>query len=332
MSYTVLFDNLNPNIEYIGWAQPGIFTDQPYWAIMRVTTVGSLITVEWADGNTNLDKIWDDRANYIYDIFSYNYSNGPQSLITLLDYYTNLLIIQYHDKPKAQATIQVLLNSLFPINQATGNLLFEDIRDAYNLDTAVGVNLDVIGKYVGVDRNWEGHSFDNKPVFCMFDSNFDIDNQYELGFSAPTNKVKGKFLGPKDVLSQANRLIDDDYRILIKLKIVRNNINNSVKSIKEGLYKFFSTAIQVFSNGSKRMTLAVDTSLTPLIKAALQKDVFPRPMGVAINLVKFDPNTNYFCMVGNTGFIPTNSHLLGMNPPTNLISGTMLRNTNFIKV
>ena len=60
-------------------------------------------------------------------------------------YLANLLIIQYHNKPKAVATIKAI-GSLFPVD------LILQIRDAFNIDTATGACLDVIGKYVGVTR------------------------------------------------------------------------------------------------------------------------------------------------------------------------------------
>ena len=67
----------------------------------------------------------------------------------LIDYYTNLLIIQYNSKEKARATIELFSRVLL----ADG--IFFDVLNAYNLDTAVGHQLDVIGKYVGVDRYYD---------------------------------------------------------------------------------------------------------------------------------------------------------------------------------
>lgn len=62
------------------------------------------------------------------------------------DYYKNLLIIQYHDLPKATATIGVVVNC------ATGDEIQQQLYEAFNIDTAVGVQLDMIGDFVGVKR------------------------------------------------------------------------------------------------------------------------------------------------------------------------------------
>jgi hypothetical protein len=64
----------------------------------------------------------------------------------LATYYANLLILQYLQKPKAYAMVKALVTPLI-MDQLP--LL---VQDAFNIDTAVGVQLDVIGKYVGARR------------------------------------------------------------------------------------------------------------------------------------------------------------------------------------
>ncbi len=70
-----------------------------------------------------------------------------------LQYYSDLLILQYKGKPKAQATIQALASQLLCSNISIA------IRDAFNIDpslgpVAIGVQLDIIGKYAGVTRDY----------------------------------------------------------------------------------------------------------------------------------------------------------------------------------
>lgn len=62
-------------------------------------------------------------------------------------YLSSLLIIQYHGKPKATATIKALAQ-MFPLD-----LIFT-VRDAFDLDTATGKALDTLAKYIGVSRNY----------------------------------------------------------------------------------------------------------------------------------------------------------------------------------
>ncbi len=68
-------------------------------------------------------------------------------LQALEDYYKNLLIIQYHDKEKAQSVIKDWVDCMI----ADGFLL--ELDGAYSPDSAVGVQLDTLGKILGLNRN-----------------------------------------------------------------------------------------------------------------------------------------------------------------------------------
>lgn len=61
-------------------------------------------------------------------------------------YYAKLLILQYRGKDKAFATIEAVVN---PVVMDQLPLL---VADAFNLDTAEGDQLDVLGKYIGLSR------------------------------------------------------------------------------------------------------------------------------------------------------------------------------------
>lgn len=63
-------------------------------------------------------------------------------------YYSNLLILQYHNKPKAKATIEASVGLL------PDNLILEVIN-GFDIETAVGKQLDILGIYVGVDRFYD---------------------------------------------------------------------------------------------------------------------------------------------------------------------------------
>lgn len=68
----------------------------------------------------------------------------------LLSYYENLLIIQYNNKPKARATIRLLISTLL------ANNIVSQVNNSFDLNTAIGVQLDTIGKYLDLDRNNDG--------------------------------------------------------------------------------------------------------------------------------------------------------------------------------
>lgn len=61
------FDNATSFISYKGEAIPGTSPSVASWRISRISTdISGSIIIEWADGNTNFDNIWDNRASLSY--------------------------------------------------------------------------------------------------------------------------------------------------------------------------------------------------------------------------------------------------------------------------
>ncbi len=199
----------------------------------------------------------------------------------LINYYVNLLIIQYHNKPKAQATIQLIADEVL----ASG-IIF-DIRDGYSVETAVGKQLDVIGKYVGVDRFWINEDPINYFAFTWYDE-VSPDAEEKWGFTDYADFDTFQYNGTlnyDEVLSVTNALSDSDYRILIRLKILQNTINHSHKSIDDSVFQIFGSAVVPDSPGNMHMYYFVTPALTAIILAAEQKLLLPRPMAVRLTTV-----------------------------------------------
>lgn len=166
------------------------------------------------------------------------------------EYYSNLLILQYHGKPKAKATIETTVG-LLP------DQLILEVLNGFDIETAAGKQLDILGEYVGVDRYYL------------------VDNQAEL-------------------------LSDEDYRILIKLKAICNTSSLSEKDIEESLFSFFGNAIRMDTDENMEMTYFVPKNKTPIIQAAIQKEVLPRPMGVRCSyIIEYDKKFFGFCTYQN---------------------------------
>lgn len=166
------------------------------------------------------------------------------------DYYANLLIMQYHNKRKAQETIK-------SSTKALPDTLIQDIINGYDIDTAVGAQQDLLGVYLGVDRY---------------------------------------YVEDGDLVA----LSDDDYRIILKLKAIANTSDLSHKSLDDSLYSFFSNTIRMDSDGNMEMTYFVPKNKTPVILAAIQKEVLPRPMGVRCSyIIEYDKKFFGFCTYTN---------------------------------
>ena len=72
------------------------------------------------------------------------------SVKSLVRYYSNLLIFQYKDKPKAKAQVELF------VQEAVLNLIPVSVRDSFNIFSAKGEQLDILAKYIGVKRTNNG--------------------------------------------------------------------------------------------------------------------------------------------------------------------------------
>ena len=166
------------------------------------------------------------------------------------EYYSNLLILQYHNKPKAKATIEAVVN-LLP------DELIQEVINGFDIETAEGKQLDILGEYIGVDR-----------------------------FYTDEGEIK--------------TLDDEDYRIILKLKAICNTSNLSHKSLDESLYNFFQNTVRMDSEGNMEMTYFVPKNKTPIIPAAIQKEVLPKPMGVRCSYtIEYEKKFFGFCTYNN---------------------------------
>jgi hypothetical protein len=62
---TYLDESTTPNVTYIGQAPIGSDESQAVWQIKKVDESSGII-ITWADGNSNFDNIWNNRASLIY--------------------------------------------------------------------------------------------------------------------------------------------------------------------------------------------------------------------------------------------------------------------------
>lgn len=205
----------------------------------------------------------------------------------IVNYYVNLLIIQYHNQPKAQATIQLMAETLL----ASGVMF--DVQNGYDVNTAVGVQLDVIGKYVGVDRNYEAPDLTGFYSTIIYDQVASPPTQ--LGMTNYANFVSeaGKVLQYTDLIGGNAKLSDDNFRILIKLAIITNNSNFSHQSIDANLFEIFGDTLRASSLGNMVMFYFTTSALSAIMLAAFQKGLLPKPMGVRIGGI-IEQTEDYF--------------------------------------
>ena len=170
----------------------------------------------------------------------------------------NLIIVQYRQSDKNNALIGLLVDLIF------ANNLILQIRDlCLNVDESIGAQLDVVGKWVNLDRYYNGideweHPYLAYPFFTTIEN--ESYDQYQGGFSTYSNFADDNvgflmYQDWRDVRTKSNVIPDRLYRELIKLKIIKNSINHTAKNIDE--------AILTNLEGTKNV---VDTAIEENIK------------------------------------------------------------------
>jgi len=158
----------------------------------------------------------------------------PEQLQAIEQYYANLLIYQYRGMPKAYQTIELV------VNQSLCDGLFFAISSAFNLDTAVGEQLTIIGRIVGVPRNVYGIA----PYATYFSFTRSQGRPASIGFNRASTPVD-----PYNILraqvQNTYTLTDFEMLNLIKLKIIYNNVFSSFSQLKKALYNTFNGSIDI---------------------------------------------------------------------------------------
>lgn len=160
------------------------------------------------------------------------------------DYLADLLILQYrHDKN---------IDCIKALAKTTPVEIIQEIIDGYNVETAVGHQLDVLGKYIFGDT-YLGES-----------------RSYEKTIQG----ITGNYL-----------LTDEEYRKALLLKIILNGAVLSNASIDNGLYEFFGRTIRADSENNMFMHFYVTKSVENVFLALSYHAQLPRPAGVSFDYV-----------------------------------------------
>jgi hypothetical protein len=198
------------------------------------------------------------------------------------------LITSEHKKPKFTAIVKLLTDA---VNSNTQ--LVKSLPVLFDVDVAIGDQLDKIGEWVGVSR-FISPSIEN--TFFSF-------NIVGLGFNQGVWKDKYSNTG-------LSVLDDQTYRKIIYAKIIFNNWDGTAQQIVNGLSAAFpGIAFVVQDNGDMTMNLGVIGVIIPLIKALLVRGYFSiRPAGVSMSIIVPSNSTGPFF-----GFGVQNSNISGFN-------------------
>lgn len=197
-------------------------------------------------------------------------------LETTIQYYKDLILYQYINAPKALATIDLL------INQAVVDLLPIAVRDAFDLNTAVGDQLDVLGEYIGLSRVVPFQI--ERDYFSLDDYNTPLSDP--TGFTSYLNDTlnrQGSTYLYVFAQNSWSTLEDSEYRLLLKLKVVLNTSQATFYEIATILNDFFGSDIVFCDQQDMSISYFVVQSIERIISIAYDAGLLPKPMGVLLS-------------------------------------------------
>lgn len=214
---------------------------------------------------------------------------AQETIDQLIAYYVNLLIIQYNSLPKASATISAL------VSQAIARDVYSDVENAYNIDpnlgaTAVGPQLDVIGKYVGVNRFYTAINLIDYFALVTYSQHASLPTS-PPAFGASTYATFNNYdyngtLTYNNIITSTNALSDQDFLTLIQFMILINNMNYSTASIDSALWKIFGSQVHAENAGHMSMVYFFEGPISTLLNTIIFKGLLPAPIAVQIRIVQ----------------------------------------------
>lgn len=180
-----------------------------------------------------------------------------------LNFYLNLVTSEHATKPKYMAWMKVLLTPFIDsIN------LNETIKNSFNLNTAVGVQLDTIGKWLVLPRQ--------------------VDFQ-------PTD-------GSSSILN------DYYYRMILKAKVVKNQWKGTISSFYQFWNVLFAgQPLQIYLVDNQNMepvAIIWSSQVTEMVQDLLSNNyIIPKPAGLGLTVRRIDVDKVFgFYGSGYNGF------------------------------
>lgn len=194
--------------------------------------------------------------------------------------YLNLVTSEYADQPDFIAFISIFLQGM-----ADAKAVAASMPGLFDLDVAVGDQLDKTGQWIGQSRELL------EPLTGVY---------FSWG-TAGVGWGEGTWKGPFDPSSGLVSLPDDSYRVLLKAVVAANNWDGTIPGAYAA-YNLLTDAlggqILIFDNGDMTMTIGyVGTSLNAVVLAMLVNgllDLKPATVAVTGYVTPSIPMTPFF--------------------------------------
>lgn len=196
----------------------------------------------------------------------------------LTNYYADLLILQYRGKPKAYDTVQAVIRALIVFN------VMELMREGYSIDTAIGRQQDIIGKYLGVSRTITGIAIDRSYFWMIrYDQDPAVENRDGFAlYGEDTGEIR--WLSYAESALSLFDLTDEEYRTIQRLKIILNSSNLSTYNTDRLVNELFDGNVEFTDNGDMSINYTFPADQERLVTIAQSQGLIPRAMGVSLTI------------------------------------------------
>lgn len=203
------------------------------------------------------------------------------NLQQILDYYADKLIAQYREQPRARATIEIFGKQILADDIATALGL------AFSIDTAVGPQLDILGKYIGVSRNVGDIIPDEGTYFGFADYTGAANINGFADYADPFANPGSLFYLYQYASGIPSALTDEQYRIVLKLQIIANSSDGTLYSLIAAMQTFLSGTIGIVD--AQDMNLVYVLYTFPPLSLTVLRRFLPRPMTLGVSVVVVSP-------------------------------------------
>ena len=215
------------------------------------------------------------------------------------------LATQYRDSIKLIGYIKALLYEADTLES-----VFKDLLEKRWIETATGVNLDILGSIVGQTRE-----FIDAEIFDYFGF---ADNPIAQSFGTLSDVgIGGRFRILGEATQGIRLLTDDEYRVFIKARILRNSTSSTPEEIIAQLRFLFDSPVILIREGLEASyEISIGRRLSLNEKSIIsQTDIVPKTAGVSASYItEFDSNDffSFKTIPGSLGFgSVTNTELGG---------------------
>lgn len=187
--------------------------------------------------------------------------------------------------------LQLLLGGKIELQE-----VFRELMQERSIDTATGAQLDIIGEIVGQPRELIDTAL---LTFFAFQGYPDAQSYGDLDDSS----VGGPYYDINNPLAGNTLLTDEQYRLFIKAKIIKNNTQATPNQFIEFMRFVFGVDLSlIVAEGNAEFTLMIGKELTSFEKVLLTYTSYssgypsrfiPKPIGVKVNFGEFDADNSF---------------------------------------